>query len=428
MIRPVLLFLFSFLLSVSGKASDIILQDKAGTTLNPVQLFKDSTYDYPTGQSFLAGHLFEVIGETVREYEDDSQNQKFKWYQVKTPAGQTGWIYGDALAVMVRTTAVPAELKHFHKQKFSFDNGFENAIVWVAMIEGRDNFHQQDYLNPPYSEKYLVITNADNRSVHINIGGVNARGKYELAVAQLADATGDGISDFIIQMNSFPVNKKIVNRNLIIHSFQAGNLKKIFEERINLTYTDDIPSPAMYKHIEITNQTIRVAYPDYINCKNYQLPYDTRSVNPALERCLEYVTYTLQWNERLDQFKPLYKPTRTPIVGTVKYQGISLLENPTITSRKLGVLELNTELKVIKHYERKVRLGQREQLLTYLLVQLPNGKQGYILADRIKFLQIEHANVLARYYTHPSVEKNNWRVNQTFVNIRSLPDTSVSHK
>jgi len=426
--RPIFLFLFSFLLSVSGKASDVIMSNKAGTTLNPVQLFKDSTYEHPTGQSFLAGHLFEVIGETVNEYEDDSQNQKFKWYQVKTPTGQTGWIYGDALAVMVKASAVPLQLKPFHKQKFSFNSGFENATVWVAMIEGRDNFHKQDYLNPPYSEKYLVITNANNRSVHINIGGVNARGKYELEAAQLADATGDGISDFIIQMNSFPVNKKVANRNLIIHSFQAGSLKKIFEERINLTYGDDVPSPALFKHVEIGVQTIRVAYPDYVNCKNYQLPYNTKLINPKLERCLEYVTYTLQWNERLDQFKPLYEPSRTPIIGKVKYQGISLLENPTITGRHLDPIGVNAELKIIKHYERRVRLGQRDQMITHLLVQLPNGKQGYVLADRIQFSQTEHASLLGQYYAHPPLEKNNWRVNQTFVIIRSLADTSMSRK
>ena len=425
------LFIIVFIwgwMAVTGNASDIILSKKAGTTLNPVQLFKDSTYEYPTGKSFLAGHLFEVIGETKKEYEDDSQNQKFKWYQVKTPGGTTGWIFGDALAVMVKEQTVPAHLKHFHKQKFSFDNGFENATIWVAEINGRDNFHKQDYLNPPYAERYLVITNHNNRSAHINIGGLNARGTYELTNATLTDATGDGISDFVLQITSKVVGKSVENRKLVIHSFQAGNLKKIFEESLNLVYGDDLPSPALYKHVEISDEIIRVAYPDYLDCKNYQQTDDTQAIDPKMERCLEYVTYTFQWNEGLDLYQPIYEPSRTPIFAKIKYVGLTLLEKPDLSSRRYKQLDPNADLIVIKHHERKATTGQQKHMLTYFLVKAPTGEQGYILADKLNFQETEHAALLEKYYLHPPTNKTDWNSSQSFVTIRSLRDTSVSHK
>ncbi len=428
MIRLFIIIIIWSCISTIGNTSDIIMRNKAGTTLNPVQLFKDSTYEYPTGKSFLAGHLFEIIGETKKEYEDDSQNQKFKWYHVKTPAGETGWLYGDGLAIMVKESSIPAHLKHFHKQKFSFDNGFENATVWIAAINGRDNFHKQDYLNPPYAEKYLVITNHNNRSAQINIGGVNARGTYELADAHLSDATGDGISDFILQINSKMIGKSVENRNLVIHSFQAGSLKKIFEESLNLTYDNDLPSPALYKHVEVSEKIIRVAYPDYIDCKNYQQTYDTQSINPEMERCMEYVTYTFQWNEGLDLYQPIYETSQTPILARIKYVGLTLLEKPDLYSRRYKRLDPNADLIVIKHYERKANTGQQKHILTYFLVQAPTGEQGYILADKVNFQQMEHAALLEKYYSHPPVDKTYWNASQSFVTIRSLRDTSVSHK
>ncbi len=428
MIRLFIILIIWSCVSVTGNASDIIMRNKAGTTLNPVQLFKDSTYEYPTGRSFLAGHLFEIIGETKKEYEDDSQNQKFKWYQVKTPAGETGWLYGDGLAVMVKESSVPAHLKHFHKQKFSFDNGFENSTVWIAAINGRDNFHKQDYLNPPYSEKYLVITNHNNRSAHINIGGINARGTYELTHATLSDATGDGISDFILQISSKMVGKSVENRNLVIHSFQAGSLKKIFEELLNLTYEDDLPSPALYKQVDISEKIIRVAYPDYLDCKNYQQFYNTQSISQDMERCLEYVTYTFQWNEGLDLYQPIYEISRTPVLAKIKYLGLTLLEKPDIYSRRFKKLNPNADLIIIKHHERKAKTGQQRHLLTYLLVQTPTGEQGYILADKVNFQQMEHASLLEKYYSNPPANKTSWTSSQSFVVIRSLRDTSVSRK
>ena len=70
------------------------------------------------------------------------------------------------------------------------------------------------------------------------------------------------------------VGSPIENRHLQIFSFQAGLLNTVFEERLTLTYGDDQPSPALYKHIDIELPYIRVAYVDYVKCDHYhqQIP------------------------------------------------------------------------------------------------------------------------------------------------------------
>jgi len=85
-------------------------------------------------------------------------------------------------------------------------------------------------------------------------------------------------------------------------------------------------------------------------------------------------------------------------------------------------------LAIIKHHERKAKTGQQSHIITYFLVQAPTGEQGYILADKVSFQETEHATLLEKYYLNPPTNKTYWNSRQSFVNIRSLRDTSVSRK
>ena len=147
-----------------------------------------------------------------------------------------------------------------------------------------------------------------------------------------------------------------------------------------------------------------------------------------MEQCLEYVTYTLQWNEGLDLYQPIYETSRTPIFAKIKYVGLTLLEKPNIESRRYKQLDPNSNLIVIKHYERIATTGSQNHQMTYFLVQAPTGDQGYILADKLNFQETEHADLLEKYYLNPPNKKTNWNSAKSFVIIRSLRDTSVSHK
>lgn len=428
MIRLFTLLILLGMLVSPAKATDIIFNSKSATTLNPVTLYTDSTFSKPSKLHFKSGYLFEILGETKEEHEDDAQNQKFKWYKVKSQDGQSGWIFGDALATILPDSEVTATLKGFHKKNYVFNNGFENAVTWVATIEGRDNFHKKNYLNPPYKEMYLVITNDRGRSVHINIGGVNARGKFDLKQAKLHDTTGDHIPEFLVQTNSYGVGSEVENRNFEIYSFQAGTLSKIFEERMTLNYSDDVPSPALFKHIEVSEKSVRIAYVDYLDCSNSNLPFEKDIIHKKLERCMEYVTYTYLWDERLSQYKKLYDESRTSVKGGVRFSA-QLRSKPSLKAGKqIKFVQITDRLDVIKHYEVLVPKGNRKENISYLYVRLESGEYGYISANKMGFVDLEHSDLLVDYYRNPPVNKGNWRSNKPFLTILSKGDDSAYNK
>ena len=431
MIRLItLLTLLEMLLVVMPvKATDIIFKSKSATTLNPVTLYADSTFTKPSKLQFKSGYLFEILGETVEEHDDDAQNQKFKWYKVRSQEGQSGWIFGDALATIIPDEEVPENLKAFHKKNFNFNNGFENAITWIASIQGRDNFHKHnDYLNPPYNEKYLVITNDRGRSVHINIGGINARGSYELKEAKLHDTTGDNIHEFLIQTSSYGQGSTLENRNFEIYSFQAGTLSKIFEERMTLNYSDDVPSPALFKHLEIGDKSIRIAYVDYLSCSQSSLPFEKKLIHEKMERCMEYVTYTHLWNERTRQYKLLYHESRTSIKAKAKVSGVQLLDKPSVAANRIKLLKPTDRLEVLKHFETFIRPHKVTKNISYLYVRLSSGEYGYVQANKISFVDLEHGNLLLDYYQKLPINKGDWKSNADFLNILSKADDSAYNK
>jgi hypothetical protein len=306
-----------------------------------------------------------------------------------------------------------------------FNNGFEDAIMWVATIEGRDNFHEEDYLNPPYRESYFVVTNDDGNSVYFNFAGVNARGKTEVRNFQLHDTTGDGIIEFVLQTSSVATNETFENRNLEIFSFQSGSLDKIFDERMSLSYGDDLASPALFKYVEIDKKLIRVAYLDYLPCKSYSLPFKFDELKKQNERCLEYVTYTYQWNEPQKKYRMLYAESRTsPQAHPVKNK-VKVKNDPSYLGKVICVINKSDRLQVIKHYERFVLDNGKKKIVPYLYVKLPSGNFGYIMADEIDFLNIEHANLLHEYYQLKPLTKSEWKSDEQFLKIVADASESV---
>jgi len=116
-------------LSLHAQTLDVIFQNKAATALNTVTLYPDTSFTKHSNIECKAGELFEIISTSYYEHEDAAQNQKFKWYQVKTQTGATGWVYGDGLAVMLPDAHVEAALRNYHKKRFGFSNGFEKAVL-----------------------------------------------------------------------------------------------------------------------------------------------------------------------------------------------------------------------------------------------------------------------------------------------------------
>ena len=409
---------------LSLNANSIVVNTRPAVSLNNVTLYPDSTFTKHSNIILPEGELFEILGETYYEHEDAAQNQKFKWYFVRSRHGQEGWIFGDGLAVVVQEENVDVKVRPYYMQRMSFNNGFEDAIMWVAAIQGRDNFHEEDYLNPPYRESYFVITNDNGNSVYFNYSEANARGKTEVRSFQLHDTTGDGIAEFVLQTSSFATNETFEHRNLEIFSFRSGSLDKIFDERMSLNYGDDLASPSLFKYVEIDKDLIRVAYLDFVPCKAYRLPFPYDELKKQNERCLEYVTYTFQWSNQLNKYKVLYAESRTSPKASPTGNKIKIKKEPSYIGKVICVVDKSDQLQVIKHYERFVLENGKKKIVPYLYVKLPSGNYGYIMADEVNFQHIEHAGLLREYYQLKPLTKGEWKSDEQFLKI--VADSSGS--
>ncbi|MBL7815231.1 MAG: SH3 domain-containing protein [Saprospiraceae bacterium] len=413
------LFIVCGQMARADTAAQIIMNRRAAVTVSPVRLFDDSSYTKQTETTFTEGELVEVIGETTQEHLDNTQNQTFKWYKVRTATGQIGWIFGDNLAVVLSEFSIDATLRPFYKKSARFDNGFEKATVWVAGTNGhdwKDPRYPQD--NPSYKEFYLVVTNERGKSVVLNYANESETSKKNLQSLYFQDLTENKIDEIIIETASTPAGGTVEERILEVYSFKAGALSKIFEERLTLLWEKDVPSPALSKFVEIEGSTIRMAYLDFIDCDKYAqgLPTDSRS--KTQERCIEYVTYSFVWDAATRQFKPLYQPTRRTVQAVVNQPTI-LTATPSVSAAQTAYIQPNDRLQIIKHYENiKIQNGVKT-IESWFYVKHPAGVLGYILAPKVSLKNIEHSSLLKSYYDNPPLMKQDWHSPNRFVSIRN---------
>jgi hypothetical protein len=414
----VFIFFLSFITFVKGDSvSQIILQKRAAVSVSNLRLYADSTYAKATNTTFTEGELFEIIGESVREHFDNSQNQTFKWYKVRSFSGQTGWIFGDNIAVVLPERFVEQGLKPFYKKEARFDNGFEKSLVWVAAVEGHDDKHlNKAFMNPAYKEFYIVVTNERGKCSILNYANVNESVKKDLQSVYFQDITDNGVDEIIVETTSRPTGKNLDERVLEIYSFKAGTLSKIFEERLTLMWEEDLPSPAFSKFIEIEGSTIRVAYVDYLACEKSNLGFSTDKANKTIERCLEYATCSYVWDKINKSFKPLYTESRSVLTAVPK-QSILLKKAPALTSKGISIIQPTDRVQVIKHLEDIVVEKGVKKIRNWFYVKHPSGSFGYVAASDMVFKNTEYAAALKNYYEHSPLLKTDWKPETSFVKV-----------
>ncbi len=395
-----------------------ILPTRPATALNKVTLYPDSTFFAHSSTFYEEGTLFEVLSETRFEYEDEAQNQKFKWYEVKAPDNKTGWIYGDGLAVIIPDSEITSALKEYHLKTFNFSEDLAETTVWVASIEGKDNFHEEDYLNPLYKEFYLVLTSNLGKSYHIQFAGESAMGSNELRAFHLKDLTEDNVPELLFLKSNFDNGSQLENRVIEIYSFQAGSIAKVFEERMSLAYNKRIPSPALFKFVEVNQKTIRIAYVDYIACTDYSLALQPNAIDEHKERCLEYVTYSYVWETTQNRYVPFYEESRTYIEGQLKLEKGYLRSEPTYLSGVVEKLAPHASLKIIQHFEKTITQRGEQKIVPYFYVQAPSGQYGYIHAKNVQLQVGEHGPILNQFYTTPPLDKQDWTLDTNFLSIK----------
>lgn len=405
------IFLFLLPIVVYGQ----ILPAHPATALNKVILYPDSSFFQHSTTTYEEGDLFEILDETRYEHEDAAQNQKFKWFYVRTPDRKKGWIYGDGLAISQEQEELTGVLKNYHLKEIAYSGKGEKVIAWIAAIEGKDNFHEEDHLNPLYKEQYLVLTSSLKKSVHIQLSGMSAMGINELKELRFTDINGNGVVEVLLINSSLDNSSSLEGRSLEIYAFQAGSIAKVFEERMTLTYEGSQPSPALFKIADIGEQTIRIAYVDYVACEEYSIPLETNEVSKTQERCIEYVTYTYIWDELQQNYQPLYEESRTYLQGTLQEEKYALRREPSYLGEVVEHLTENAPLTIIKHYEKIIKRKDKKVVVPYLYVKTSKGNYGYLHADKVKFLQTEHAALLNEYYQNPPLLKSDWTSNTHFL-------------
>lgn len=389
-------------------AHPFLLNKRPCIALSNVRFYGDSSFLKPTEIIFEKGTVFQVIGETYSEHDDNAQEQTFKWYQLKTPKGLVGWIQGDAVAVITPESRIDTTLRFLHLKEMAFSSGFEKAVCWVATVEGHDKIHDKEYLNPPYRETYVVITNDQLRSVYINCGRVSPSGKTVIRSLLLQDVTGENIPDFTLVLGDKLADGSFEDKELEIYAFQAGGLARVFNERITLTYSDMEISPPINKTIDINHGTIRVAYTDYYPC-----PEAEANKN---ERCLSYVTYTQVWDRKRGNFRTLYPESRVPLTGNSRLY-LSLQATPTPTAASVGYVTPEQVLSITKHVEYHATEKGIAKIDYFFQVRTPNGTTGYLPANEVDIVDMENAGVLKGFYSKAPLSKNDWQFKADFVMV-----------
>ncbi len=404
-----------------------LLSPRSATALNKVVLYQDSSFFQHSSVIYEEGDLFEVLDETRYEHEDAAQNQKFKWFYVRTPDNKEGWIYGDGLAVIQPIDEIQGTIKAYHQKEIAYSGKDETIFSWIASIEGKDNFHEEDHLNPLYKEQYLVLTSPLKKSAHILLSGQSAMGINTLHRLNFSDINEDGVVEVIVENSSIDKNSNLEGRSLEVYAFQAGTIAKVFEDRLTLTYQGNQPSPALFKTVNIGEKTIRVAYIDYISCENYSCPFETNQVSQTQEQCMEYVTYTQLWDESVQNYQPLYEESRSYLSGIVNdANGYALRREPSYLGEVVEKIANRAALIIIKHYEKIIKRKGQKVVVPYLYVKTEQGNYGYIHADKVQFVNLEHADLLHTYYRNPPLLKSDWTSKDPFVFLKKDLDALIT--
>jgi hypothetical protein len=419
------------ILGVAKTPFEAIRNSRVAVNINPIRFYTDSTFTKPSEINFPEGELFEIVDETRRLYDDNSQNQQFKWYRLQALNGKKGWVFGDNVAIILPESQIFTAFKPYHQQTTHFDNGFEKGIMWAASVEGFDNLYKnRPLLNPPYKEFYWIVTSERGKSVSIHCGGINDQGKKETISVHFVNLNDSPSDELVLELSSFQTGSSMEQRDLEIYAFQGGNLQKIFEERLTLNFDQaggNEPSPALYKWVELESapqNMIRIAYVDYVDCKKFALKMNA---NPRVgegayrERCMEYVTSSMVWDAKTQSFKTFYKETRTALTGCSRLQNSVLKSAPNVDSTTIRNLSSTDKLLIIKHSEDIALMNGEKEWQHFLYVKHSSGTYGYVRARDILFKNVEHGELLQQYYRNPPLSKSEWKpANLHFVKVKKI--------
>ena len=376
-------FLF---LMLSASAFQVSNMEKMAVSISKFILFPDSSFYKQSNIAIVEGETFELLDETKLYHEDDSQTQKYKWYNIKLRSGKTGWAFGNNIAVFDK---VNTDKLVDPNQIAKLSYNYYNSKVWAATSLGYDAVSS---VQTPYVEKYLVFTNAANTSRFVQIGRERVEGKSWVHNIQLVDLNNDSYQEVIVQLDSKGSMSETVNQYLEIFTMKRDAMKNIFSEKINLGRASQNIAPINRKFLEIEDGSIRVAYIDYFDCSD--------SYGGS---CMEYVTYSYVWNKGTEKFETLYEPSRTQPILRPKSDNLDLFPGPGL-NQTIAKVDTRETLKVIAQEEKYLKYGGGVvKKKIYFLVETFDGKKGYIESKDVQFVENDYSKSLNSYYHQPAV-------------------------
>ena len=382
----IIILIGCLLASLTVSAFQVSSFENTAVAVNKFILFPDSSFYEQSNIAIAEGETFDVINETKLLHEDDSQLQKFKWYQVKLKSGTMGWAFGNNIAIYDSKMNMENKISEDTEAKLSYN--YQNAKLWQASIRGEA---AKSATRVPYVEKYLVFTNSSKQSRYIQIGREQVEGKSWAENVQMADLNSDGFEEVLIELRSQGAMSETANQYLEIFTMKHDAIQNIYSEKINLGRRSKNIAPVNQKFFEVEEGSIRVAYIDYFDCSD--------SFGGS---CLEYVTYSYAWDKSKNSFEILYEPSRTSPVVKPKANNLYLYPGPGLY-QKVGTVGTRETLKVLGQEEKIFKVGTSTEKRIFFYVETAWGKKGYIESHNVEFIENDYIKALNSYYQHPSM-------------------------
>jgi hypothetical protein len=408
-------FLFLAFFNLFEKASVGTLPSKPALTVDKTIVYADSSFTRPSKETLKSGEVLEILEQSAVEHPDKDKKQQFFWFKVKSKNNKTGWVFGDRLAVLAKNDFLEVEIDKFLQKKISLGVDFEDATIWLGSIVGHD---AEEFHEGFYGETYLIVSSPKGKNSFVRVGKESFQGEIQLLQLFFQDITNDGHAELIFELSSTDHTERFVSRNLEIHSFQTGGLTKIFDENLTLLGANRMPTPCLFKHIEIDDKTIRIEYLDFVSTSQYTLPYPHEIQSQTQEECVEFVTYSYAWSNRNHKIDLLYEESRTaPYVTPLNY-GVSVRTTPAVSGEVVSILSEGDKLLVIKQFDKLSKNNAGTvQAEAYLYVRTPDKKYGYVAASKVTWLRMKHADVLGAYARNTPLMKLDWKYEGSFVRM-----------
>ncbi len=413
-----------FFEALAAQRGAFVLPPKPAVALQNVALFPDSSLTSQSSEMIAEGEVVEVLGASATEHLDKDQNQKFPFFRVQKADGKTGWAFGDGLAIGFEEASLPEEWRGFHQKSAVFGIGFEQSTTWLASIDGRDKLHENDFMNPLYSEHWLIVTNARGRSVSVQIGHSSASGRAEPKLLRFLDVTADRAAEIVLETSSRSPSNPVEQRELQIFSIRNGSLQKIFEEKVSLFDASEQPQPSVGESFEIEAGSIRRERVEFLPLADYSLKNDLLPLGLSSETAIEQVTETLVWTAKTSRFEPLYPESRTAPRGEIR-QSVRLKNRPESFGSATVLATMGEKCQILKLVEQIAVVDGRKKMRPWLLVKTASGATGYLEAAAVKWEKTRLAPVLAAFSEEPPLVRADWFFDFPFVKIVAPTSPSI---